>query len=357
MPIAVMTSGEPDGGLALCEGIAEEMNRSKGDDLFILAANQEALLEKLIRERRLSGVIGAFISDRWLEGFGKERPPMVNCANASHITAVPSVAPDDAAVGALAARAFHGAGLKHALCLTLPAMYFSRLREKGFSLAAAEGGMKLFPADTPLQCLPRPCGVYAVDDALARRFIVQARRGGFSVPGDFAVLGTGGYAAENLLSPVPLSSISLARKENGARAARLLNRLLSGGEAPGVTLLPPGGVVARASTALPGSGDPFLDRALTLMEGALDRPPDIAWLARAAGLSRRGLETRFSLCLRTSPAAEWRRLQREAALRLIRSSSRSIDEIARACGWVDAAHLAQAFRKAGLGTPGSHRLD
>lgn len=355
MPIAVMTAGEPDGGLALCEGIAAEMN-PKGDELFILTANQESLLEKLIQERRLSGVIGAFISDRWLAGFGKKRPPMVNCANASRITTVPSVVPDDRAVGALAARAFHAAGLKHALCLNVPAMYFSRLREEGFLLAAAENGIRIVSPETPLEALPRPCGVYAVDDALARNFIVRAQRAGFSVPGDFAVLGTGGSAAENLLSPVSLSSISLARRENGSRAAHLLNRLRSGEDVRGGELLPPGELVARGSTALPGSGDALLDRALVLMSGALEQPPDIAWLARAAGLSRRGLETRFSDYLGTSPAAEWRRLQRDAALRLIRASSRPIDEIARACGWGDAAHLTQAFRRAGMGTPGSYRL-
>jgi AraC-like DNA-binding protein len=78
-------------------------------------------------------------------------------------------------------------------------------------------------------------------------------------------------------------------------------------------------------------------------------------LARASGMSTRGIGYRFSVELHTSPLAYVRELRVREAERLLRKSSLGLAEIARRCGFYDQAHLNRAFRAQLACTPADYR--
>ncbi len=131
-----------------------------------MASSQERLLETLVREGRVGGVIGAFLGDRWAEALaeagsvplsesvpmgesvpkresvpkGESVPkagsvPIVNVGDASEIRSVPSVVTDNVAVGRLAARHLLETGARAFGVVRDAASHASRLRAEGFALA------------------------------------------------------------------------------------------------------------------------------------------------------------------------------------------------------------------------------
>lgn len=117
-----------------------------------------------------------------------------------------------------------------------------------------------------------------------------------------------------------------------------------GGERP-----QPGQVLARKAT------DPLVQRAVLRMQQNIAVPKTIATLAREMSVGRRTLERRFVADLNQSPQKIYLELRIERALLRLRSTQDSIDEIALACGFCDAPHLARAMKAERGVTPAQYR--
>lgn len=97
--------------------------------------------------------------------------------------------------------------------------------------------------------------------------------------------------------------------------------------------------------------DPRVERAMTLAEQNLADPPSVPRLAHEVGISRRQLERIFRAELGMSP---WqyllsRRLQQGHWL--LTETSRTVTDIALACGFADASHFSRHVRRAFGTTP------
>lgn len=95
----------------------------------------------------------------------------------------------------------------------------------------------------------------------------------------------------------------------------------------------------------PTLSDPTLARAVRLMEGAIERPPGIAAIARRLEISPRHLERLFRQHLDVSPATYHLGLRLERARELLRLSPLSITDVGLACGFASAAHFSSAYTK------------
>lgn len=281
----------------------------------------------------------------------------------------------DAAVGAVAAEHLLGLGPRHMAVVPQPAVPATELFKDGFVRRLARAGVacEVAPADrfhwpTPTSAphldalvgwvrgLPLPAAVFAVMDPLALRVSEACRAAGLRVPADVAVLGATNDPVVCESSDPPLSSVRVAGEAVGAEAARVLEHMMAGGPAPPERIeLPPVGVAVRRSTDAAAVADPALAAALRFLRDRLADPIDVDDMVEAAGVSRSSLERRFRANFGHGPLAELLRLRVERAKQLLVETTRTLGEIAPACGMHDARRLAVLFRQRTGTTPTAFR--
>ncbi|MFM7290937.1 MAG: substrate-binding domain-containing protein, partial [Planctomycetia bacterium] len=173
--------------------------------------------------------------------------------------------------------------------------------------------------------LPKPLGLMACNDLRARHVLEACRTLGLRVPHDVAVIGVDNDEMICELTDPPLSSIDQAARRIGYEAAALLERLMHarpepagrgrGGKprrppaTPERIVVPPIGVVARASTDTLATSDPAVVETLHALRRTPWMRPAVEALAAAVGLSRTGLESRFKAAVGRSIHEEYIRLR------------------------------------------------
>ena len=138
--------------------------------------------------------------------------------------------------------------------------------------------------------LPKPVGIMACNDVRARHVLEACRSLGLVVPRDVAVLGVDNDEVMCELTDPPLSSIDQSARRIGYEAAAVLDRLIrraagagSAAGPPRQTVIPPIGVVARASTDTMATADETVQLVLERLRTHPWERPDVAALA-ARGL-------------------------------------------------------------------------
>ncbi len=102
-----------------------------------------------------------------------------------------------------------------------------------------------------------------------------------------------------------------------------------------------------------GIDHPKLIQAITLMEGSLDEPLDIAEVARRTGRSVRQVERLFRAHLDSTPQAFYRRLRLARARTLLRYTLTPLRMIALDCGFESTSHFCHAYKRV-YGIPPTH---
>ncbi len=114
---------------------------------------------------------------------------------------------------------------------------------------------------------------------------------------------------------------------------------------------------AQATQArhIPATRDSTLARAIAHLEQHLERPYDLAELARAAAVSPRTLLRHFQQTLGHSPLDHLHRLRCARARVLLEITLESVPTIAQACGYADPAAFRRIFRRHVGETPSAYR--
>ena len=223
---------------------------------------------------------------------------------------------DNQAVGHLAAEHFRLRGFRSLACLTAPGSRMFDERETAFRQALAGEGIVPVLVELPpagrtwttrlrrlgrtLARLPRPVGVFAVQDGMAADAMLAAREAGLRVPDEVAILGVDDVELVCTTMPVPLSSIDTDQEGLGRAAALQLVA-----EAPRDLRWRPRGVSERASTAIIGSTSPLI---LDLLERVRRAPGlGVAELARALGITTQALDRACQHALGQPPGIILRR--------------------------------------------------
>ena len=93
-----------------------------------------------------------------------------------------------------------------------------------------------------------------------------------------------------------------------------------------------------------GANQPILTEAVTLMEANLEEPISLDELSRYVGISRRQLERLFQKHPSCVPTRYYLNLRLNRARLLLLQTSKSIVDIALACGFISAPHFSKCYR-------------
>lgn len=205
---------------------------------------------------------------------------------------------------------------------------------------------------TWLRALPKPLGIMACNDVRARHVLEACRTLGLSVPGDVAVLGVDNDEVMCELTDPPLSSVDQSARLVGYEAAAVLDRLMRAQATgdPGVkpplrTVVPPIGVVARASTDTMATDNKPVRMALSWLRANPSKRPDIIGLADAACVSRSTLENHFHTIVGRSIHDEYIRLRVARLRHLIADTTLPLKAIATQTGFQSVQYMTTFLRR------------
>jgi len=207
-------------------------------------------------------------------------------------------------------------------------------------------------ADPALTPSAFPCH----EDRIAEKVLEECENLKLTVPDQVAVLSCGDDPLFSAMGHSGLSSIVFPSEAIGRSSARLLHQWLEGDRpARAVHRVPPTELHVRQSSDPAASSDPIIARAVSFIRQHMAESPSVSDVARAAGISRRGLETRFRDKLHQTIREQILEVRIQAATALVRSTNHSMERIAEACGFSSGATFSRAYRAATGIAPSSQR--
>lgn len=280
---------------------------------------------------------------------------------------------DELAIGELAARHLVDIGVPNLAWLSHPAASpasWLRLREEGCRLGLQRLGRtgvpivweigrppteRLSACCDRLLAIPGQVALYTQNDWFANEIEERLLTHGVAIPDRIALLGTDDLPGSATLT-VPLSSVQPGHRSAGYAGARLLQRLIDDPRLPPVhERIAPEGIAIRDSTDPIRIADPEVASMLRFMRGSLDEAVAVDDIIAGCDGSRRSLEMRFKRVVGRGIHQELTRQRIERAKTLLVESQDGIADIAAACGFADAAHLAALFRRATGESPSAWR--
>ena len=290
----------------------------------------------------------------WLRGTKMGRIPTVVVEPAAGLGfRFCGVSCDNAPIAATAARHLLAKQCETYAFVHAAGQAWSDARGRLFAEAISAGGGRFLGRASGQKSLarlissaPKPLGVFAATDILARVTLDACRVAGCLVPDDVLVLGVDNDVTLCEMSTPTLSSIRLTSYDAGYRLAEVLDRAMRGEIAPSkMPDVPYTGntVVERVSTQRSFAYDALVRRCREILATEFAAPIRIANLATRFRVSRRTLETHFRAMTGTTIAEEVMRLRIEHAKRLLATTDDSQERIATACGFYNASHLSAAF--------------
>lgn len=358
--------------MGLLRGVAGFARKHPELDLLKFAKParyQFAELKKL----KLDGVIAKISSlgeERLLARLGI---PIVNVSGQIATSSLPMVNTDDRRVGEIAFGHFARRGYRHFAYCGPRTHRASQLRREGFAAEAQRQNLPCFhcalrredetsphPAQLRqvisrwLKTLPERIGVLCFTDRVAIAMAEAADLVGRRIPHDLAILGVGNDLTRLDFAHTEISSIELPSPQIGYAAMELLLQQVEKPRlrSPAEKLFQPVKIVTRRSTDHFAVADEAVAVALDYIRENRSNMLYVDDIARAAALSRRALEKRFSGLLGETINQVVQRMHFEHALELMAARELTLDEIAYASGFSSLAVFSRQF-KARYGVPPS----
>jgi LacI family transcriptional regulator len=293
--------------------------------------------------------------------------PVVDVSAARVVPSVPWVETNDAAIAELVFRHFVERGYRQFAFCGDSRFQWSRWRcERFAALAEAAGGechqfqyrQATYDVEQQrltewLRNLPKPCGVMAAFDNVARQLLDACRDGEISVPGDVAVVGVDNDEVLCELCSPRLSSVAPDTFRTGLKAAELLSRMMDGEQVePTGYFLEPLRLVARESSAGSAIADPQIAAGAQMIRDFACDGIQVADVVQQIGLSRRVFESRFQKLIGRTPHDEILRLKIEKIKTLLEESELPLADIAARTGFEHVEYLSVAFKRV-VGVPPS----
>jgi LacI family transcriptional regulator len=276
--------------------------------------------------------------------------PAINCSNFVPDPTMPTVLPDDHAIGQLAAESFIMRGYKRFAYFGPSDVGFAQERLSAFTSSVQRvGPLSVCTTERtdPLKWLgklEKQTAVFACNDHFALELLNHCATLSIQVPADVAVLGVDNDSLFAALSKPTLSSVMIPALEVGNRAAELLDRSMNGQSVPSMTRLAPVGVVSRESTATMPTSDDLVRQLCQHLAERFSKPIQIGQLAEQFSVSQRTIERRFFAATGRTLLDELHRLRIEEAKRLLLAGGLSIKQVALRSGYTDLSRFSENFR-------------
>ncbi|MCD8482147.1 MAG: DNA-binding transcriptional regulator [Verrucomicrobia bacterium] len=298
--------------------------------------------------------------------------PLVNVSlGGQQAPDLPTISPDEHAIGAAVADAFRERGFRKFAVVGLAGRCFANERIAGF--VAAVEAMGLTPPEEFrysqvirhvetqfvewLQSQPRPLAIFACNDVTGREILEVLIKLQIKVPDEVAVIGVDNDQQVCSLSFPQLSSVRTNAQLIGFKAAELLHAMHLNPDfiPPLRTKVPHLGIQHRLSSDIFAVDDPAVAKALGYVRDHLHESLHVVELAKYAGVSRKTLELKFEQFLGSTPAGEIRARRVRKALELLAGTQLSMSEIAERIGIRDQSALSTLVRQKTGMTPMAYR--
>ncbi len=327
---------------------------------LFLSSGERVARSELVSPEGIDGFIAAVSWPHSASLFGALGVPGVNVSGRMEATGLPTVRPDDVAIGRLAAEHLLARGHTHFACVSQDTSFAAR-RAEGFAEAIVKAGLQrpvvLSRADDALD-LRRPAALFTTADSVASHLIGMCQQASIRVPDDLAIVGVDNDQTLCTYTSPTLTSVDPAGDLVGFEAARLLERMMSRRkllrDAPDL-ILPPRGIVARTSTDTLNVTDRELTEAVRFIRSQACSRIRVSDVAKCAALSRRTLERRFMKEFGHSVLDEVIRVQMERARELLVKTDLKMPAIADRCGYGNYRNFITRFKRISGVTPGHFR--
>lgn len=242
--------------------------------------------------------------------------------------------------------------------------FWSRERRQGFGEALALNGKQCidftwsgrFNSSTArtkrlqgfLKALPKPCAVFAANDATAAEVITAARLSEIAVPDELAVLGVDNSTDICEHTAPSLSSIEPDFRRGGNLAMLMLLAVMrngSGFRGPRQRTFGDLRVVRRLSTKRLQRTDPVVSQALDLIRQKACKGLTAAEVVRRFPCSRRMADLRFTQAVGHTILNEIQSVRLERAKQLLLNPNQTLKAITDFCGFRHPNSLRKFFRK------------
>ena len=270
---------------------------------------------------------------------------------------------DGSAAAQLAAKELLRLGLTHFAAVgDLPERKWSKDRLAGFArnvrgkgtfewmelaTSTADKVANIRQIEPWLRRLPRPCGIFAVNDQIASAVVSAANRLGLRMPEDVAVVGVDNDEDICSMTTPSLTSIATDWEKGGFLAGEVLDFRLRNPSAPPVSRsFGELGIIRRASTT-PGTlrVDSRVAEASVFIREHACEGIGVDDVVRRMGCSRRLAMMRYLEATGRSIFAEIREAQFEQALVLLSRRDIQLGAIADRCGWKSPTAFRTYFEK------------
>ena len=362
-------------GRLMCEGVIAHA-QDQGWEIRYLAPED-------LRGRELAefdGFIARVTTDRIARTLALTRKPVVDVFYNLPDYGFSIVKERHESIGRLAAEHFldrrfrnfaycpYGSGKTSIYCRTA---YVQRLRRDGlFCDVFASSSEIAYPSDSReiigdriaaprdakplaswLKKLVKPAAVFCPDDLRAWQVLATCAKCGIRVPNEIAVLGLDNDILICGGAHPMISSIDPNTREIGRVAAETLETLMTRPvRRPLVRQVEPTGVVARASTAIFPLDPSWLSDALIFIGRHASDGISAADVLRHLGRSHTLVSRAFAKTLGTTVQKEIARVRLETACNLLKTTSLTLEDVAKRSGFATYTYFMQAFTSA-LGQP------
>ena len=323
------------------------------------------------RKAEAEGVISYAANPAMADKFRKWGLPLVSTSSRFSDAGTTAVLADNVRVGQQGAQHLIDRGFRSLAYLGIAGHWYSQLRGDGFRAVASAAGIdcrmtddvSFDLSDRPqessmaawLKALPLPIGLMCCNDIRSRHVLEICRVLHLRVPQDVAILGCDNDEVICQGMDPMLSSVDPNAYRIGYEAASVLARMLQGRKVEDRTLVPPLGVVPRASTYTTPAADPTIAIALNFIHDKSEEPLGVREIAARVGMSRRTLERKFEKHVGWSIATAIRRAHIERAKQLLIDTDISLEEVAEASGLKYVRQLRIAFLRETGSSPSQFR--
>lgn len=313
------------------------------------------------------GILARINDPRMARALTDKGVPVVDLRRTVRREGIPQVGPDDAAVAQLTLEHLRQRGFRRFGFVGLPpgthkamdirAEHFRRLVEEAgcehhqLNVRAVSGGdrweMLCRQIGRWIKRLDRPCAIMTCNDDLGLQVLDACRRLAIRVPDEVAVAGVGNDVCLCDLALPGLTSVDLNPQKIGYQAAALLDRMMQGKYVSDrETLVAPERIVARMSTDVVATDDPWVARAIVYIRARACEGIQVADVLREVHLSRAALEPRFKQALGRTVHQEIQRVRLARVQELLAVTDMPIKQIAHEAGFAYPEYMMRVFRRA-----------
>lgn len=198
-----------------------------------------------------------------------------------------------------------------------------------------------------LATLHKPCAIFSSTDELNIPLLDATKEAGYKVPDDFSIMGVDNDEMLCDMASPTLSSIDYNAKQSGFQAAQVLSRWIEYGEKPaGNIIIEPGTIVIRNSTSALAIED---EQVRTALHYIANKAPSaditVDDVVSVTTLSRRNLEKRFQLLIKSSVLEEIKKVRIQRIKFLLENSELTVQQIADELNFRNFDNITRYFRQ------------